>query len=179
MTNGGTKKKQRTHHPRIHKGIALMEIVVFASLLAIVFIALFNVGVIALSAVSESHKKTQAAFLLEEGVEAVKFLRVGSWSNMPTFFIATDKCLTFNGSTYVLSVPAPNCAKIDGTFERVVHFWWVYRDENNDLAPLGSGSLDSGTLLVIVEVKWEGRQGTKTESVQFYVTNLFGVGLGS
>ena len=61
---------------------------------------------------------------------------------------------------------------VDNIFERIFTIENVGRDANDDI--IGSGGInDPDTKKIVVSVSWRGRNGTTTESMSTYITNLF------
>jgi len=110
----------------------------------------------------------QAAFLLEEGAEAVRTLRADAWSNISTLSENTDYYPVFAGGTWTLAAsPA-----MVGIFTRVVRIAPVLRDDSSKNIA-ASGTEDPDSKLVTVEVSWIEGGTTLTKTLQFYLMNIF------
>lgn len=153
-------------------GFGLLEAVVGISIISISIMSLMGVFQISHRAVSESIRKTQAAFLAEEGIEAIKTMRDSGWDdNIASASIGTGYYLEFNGTAWK-STTANHY--IDGIFERKFILESVYRDSNDDIVqPGGSGVVDQDARKAVVYISWLGRSGTTTKSISAYITNLF------
>ena len=150
-------------------GFGLIEAVAGISLVSIFIFSLMLASQLSQKIASESVKNTQAFFLLEEGVDAIKILRDTSWSsNISNLAPGTSYFFSYNGIAWVSTA---NNVYVDGIFERKFSLNNVYRDANDDIAVLGT--LDSGTKKATVSVSWQGRTGTTTKSASFYLTDLF------
>lgn len=151
------------------QGFSLVEVVIGVSILALAFLALagtFNIYVG--RAISNSHA-VKAAFLSEEGVEAVKILRDGGWAGkIATLTPGQTYYLSWNGLNWVSSV-TPEV--IDDGFYRSFKLDSVYRDSNQDIA--SSGTLDNNTKKLSVTVAWPANGATSTDLLVTYITNLF------
>jgi len=153
-----------------NKGFGLLEIAIGISIISLSIFSLTAVSNLALKLTEESARNTQASFLLEEGVEALKILRDSSWS--------IDIMPLASGTVYYLSFADHNWQTtstniyIDGIFERSFVLQDVNRDINDDIVSSG-GILDSDTKKIIVSVSWRSRNSTTTQSVSAYIVNLF------
>jgi Tfp pilus assembly protein PilV len=147
-------------------GFFLVEVVVATAVIAIVLVALLGAISKSVQVSTLALQKTQAAYLLDEGAEAVKFIRNGSWDSIVAVADDTPYYLSLTGSTWTLTtVPA----SIDG-FTRTVVFSSVYRDGQSDIAT--SGAVDGGTRKAVISVSWQGQNGEVTESLPLYITNF-------
>jgi len=150
-------------------GIGLIEAVAGVSIVSVFIFSLMLASQLSQKIVGESVRNTQASFLLEEGVDAVKIIRDTSWSSgIGNLAAGTNYFFSYNGTTWISTV---SNIYIDGIFERKFVLNNVYRDANDDIA--ASGTLDSGTKKATVSVSWRGRTGTTTKSASFYLTDLF------
>lgn len=154
------------HYTR--KGFATVEILIASTIISVTLIALVLATGRAVDLSIESVGRVQASFLLEESAESVKLIRDNAWSAISGLTIGTTYYLNFTGGTWTLTTTNPGA--IDG-YTRTIVFSNVYRDGNDDIAV--SGTLDAGTKLVTSTVSWNGVSGPKTESMQFYVANIF------
>ncbi len=146
-----------------------MEIVIGLSV-----ITLFLFGVLAVARLSarlsqENANNIKAAFLLEEGTEALKILRDAGWTaNIASLAVASDYYFSFNNSQWQADA---SDVFIDGIFERKFRLENVYRDGQDRIAD--SGSLDPNTKKVSLSVSWRQRSATTTKTISTYLTNLF------
>lgn len=159
-------REKRIHS---HKGFSLLEAILAVSIFAAVFLAVTGTyGIYIRSAVGNT-PRVQAAFLSEEGIEILRFLRDNGWAaSFGSFTSNTPYGFEFNaGSWTTISSP-----EYIGSFERTFKVYDVYRDTNDDIA--SSGTLDSDIKKATVFVRWPTRSGTTTASSTTYFTNLFG-----
>ncbi|MFY9461907.1 MAG: hypothetical protein WAP51_01760, partial [Candidatus Sungiibacteriota bacterium] len=113
----------------------------------------------------------QAAFLSEEGIEAVKGLRDADWdTKIASLTPDTDHWLVFSGDAWALTSTAQPFA--DKRFDRRVRISAVGRDSSDDIVGSG-GAIDSGTKKITVSVAWFDRGATTTATLSTYITNLF------
>jgi len=92
--SGYSMKKYR------QQGFNLLELLVALGVFVTVVIAFFGVVAISLRAMNRATAKVQTAFLLEEGVEALKLLRDISWQeNIKSQVVEYNQCLRFDASS--------------------------------------------------------------------------------
>ncbi len=151
------------------KGGMMVEVLVAV---AIITIAVLSATAVAQKSVTVSRQSThnlQAAFLLEEGAEAVRVLRDDNWTNISSLVSGTTYYPTFSGGTWTLSTTANT---ID-SFTRTVVLADVNRDGvSGDIVSSG-GTLDAGTKFVTVTVTWSEGTNNLSKTLSFYITNLF------
>lgn len=63
------------------RGFSLLELLVVAAVFVTALVSIIGVSPFVVRAVARAADRTQAAFLLEEGVEAVRYIRDASWKN--------------------------------------------------------------------------------------------------
>lgn len=151
------------------RGFSLIEVLVGLAIFVIIVVSVYGSVTVANKAVNKAGEKRQAAFLLEEGVEAVRRMRDAGWDAKIKDRTASY-CLNFVGSQFTLDDP---CSQIDSTFTRTAIFNNVCRaDESgkkSDIVSCPGAYTDSDIKKVTVTVTWKGY----TESVDFYLANLF------
>lgn len=74
---------------------------------------------------------------------------------------------TFTGGTWTLSTTPTT---VDG-FTRTVVFSNAYRNGSNILS--SSGTLDANTRKITVNIAWTDPMGSKSDSLTFYLSNIF------
>lgn len=153
----------------IPKGFGLIEIVVGSTILTISLIAISGYFQKALQLNQDSGKTVQASFLLEEGIEVVKFFRDTSWLNISGLIVGTSYFLQFDGAKWATT---SSNVFVDNVFERKLVINNVSRDANDDIVSSG-GTEDMDTKKVTVSVSWLGKNGTTTKSISTYLTNIF------
>lgn len=136
-----------------------------------VLLALGQIGQFTFRVVDESNLKLRAAFLAEEGLEAVRILRDTSFTaNIAPLNLAQDYYLTFTAGAWQLgATPAP---LVDNIFDRRVVLSAVYRDSSDAITTTG-GTLDPNTKKITVQVSWSHRGRQATNAISTYLTNLF------
>lgn len=152
-----------------NNGFSIAEIVVAVAVIALSIFGFLTVAGVSLKTLRANTNNIQAAFLLEEGVEAVRILRDSGWdANVSPLNAETNYYLSFNGTTWEATTTN---IFIDNFFERKFIADNVYRDSNDDIAV--SGTLDPSTKKIIVSVSWLSQTGTTTKSISTYMTKLF------
>lgn len=154
---------------RLDKGMGLVEIVIAVFIISASFFAVVQLNVLALKAVADRNDKAYALTLAQEGMEGVRNLRDGSWTNhiAPLTFGATYYLITSSGQ-WALTTSNPGL--INGKYTRTVAVASVARDANDDITSSG-GTDDPKTKLVTVTVSW----GAPSKSVKLsgYMSDIF------
>ena len=146
----------------------MVEIVVAVAIITVSILAAMAVTQKSLSVSRRSFHSTQAAFLLEEGGEAVRILRDNNWSNISSLSVGANYYPTFSGGTWILSA-TPNTV---GIFTRAISVASVNRDNaTKDIS--SSGADDPGTKLATVSISWLEGGVTITKTLQFYIMDIF------
>ena len=149
-------------------GFGLLEVLVGLAILSVSFFALLTVSRGILVSSRETTRNLQASFLLEEGIEALRFIRDQGWTTYITPLSGTSS-LAFNAESGWSTTAPPEV--IDVIFLREFGVYDVYRDGDDDIAD--SGTLDTNTKKFSVAVSWQGPNGTTTRMVSTYLTNYF------
>ncbi|TSC71095.1 MAG: Uncharacterized protein G01um101470_747 [Parcubacteria group bacterium Gr01-1014_70] len=132
------------------KGFGIIEVLVAAVIVSLVLVGVHATTTQALRLVHQSTKRTQAAFLAEETVEAIRSLRDESWStNIAPLTSGTNYFLAWNGTKWITTTTN---TLIDGIFERKFVLANVNRDANDDIAT--TGTLDPDTKKATITVLW-------------------------
>lgn len=150
-------------------GFGIAEIVAAVAIIALSIFGLLSVAGVSLKTLRNNTANIQAAFLLEEGMEAAKTLRDSGWDgNVAPLSAGINYYFEFNGVTWKATTTN---TFIDGTFERKFAVDNVNRDGNDDIAPVGT--FDPNTKKITVSVSWLTPNGTTTRSISSYITKLF------
>jgi Tfp pilus assembly protein PilV len=147
-------------------GFFLIEVIVAASVIATVLILLIGAIQSTVEVSQRALERTQAAYLLEEGAEAVKTIRDNAWSNISGLANGTTYYLSWGGSSWSLTTTA---GTVD-TFTRSIVCSAVTRDGNDDIA--ASGTTDTGTKKCTITVAWSAPSGTQTQGLTFYLSDI-------
>ncbi len=148
-------------------GFLMVEVLVAASIITASVLAAMAVTQKSISVSRQSLHTSQAAFLLEEGAEAVRILRDNNWTNISGLTAGTTYYPLFTGGTWTLSATANQV----GIFTRTVVLSAVNR--NATTGDVGSGSNDAGTRLATVTVSWTEGGTAHSKTLSFYITDIF------
>ena len=152
-----------------NRGIALIEIVIGAAIISTGILAASSAYSNYVSFAFANQKNVQAAFLLEEGLEVVSFLRDKGWTaNISPLSTTTTYYLAF-GSTDWATTTSPTY--VDGEFLRSITVADVRRDGTDKIS--ASGTYDPNIKKITASVSyWQGH-ATTTRSISTYVSNLY------
>jgi hypothetical protein len=149
------------------KGFGLVEVILGAAIVTLVVLATVQSYNIYINYALSNQNNLQAGFLLEEGVEAVIFLRDGGWSgNINSLTASSTYYLNFNGTTW-LSTTTP---QYTDNFLRSFVLYSVNRDANDDIS--FSGTNDPNTKLLTVTVQFPSGHSTTSKTLSTYITNI-------
>jgi len=151
----------------LSKGMGLIEVLVGATVVSLILLSVVGVLQLYLVASRNNVERVQASYILEEGVEAIRFLRDEGWSaNIDMLSIDTEYGLSFDAVNNVWEATTTQ-VEVNG-FKRVFMLSEVYR-KNSDSDIVASSSafastLDINTKKALVTVLW-GSGGTKESIV--------------
>lgn len=152
-----------------NRGITLVEVLVASAIILSAVVTLIAVHSLYLRAAFTSANAMKAAYLLEEGIEAIRYMRDASWEeNIGVLSIGTPYGIVFENGLWSGSTTAFMVDK----FERTITLNTVYRDINGDIVPT-PGTLDPGTLHLNASVSWWTGSATTTKSVSTYISNYY------
>jgi hypothetical protein len=152
------------------KGFGLIDIIIASAIISFIIFSLVQVEILSIRLSQIASDRTNAGFLIQESIEAVHFMRDGSWNGyIEPFSQGTENFLAWDGLNYVFVNETPNL--INDKFFRTIVFEEVTRDAQDDIQD--SGIVDPLTKKVIVNVSWLYRGATTTEQAEFYLTDLF------
>lgn len=151
-------------------GMSLVEIVIGASIITVGIMALISTHSLYIKYALTHDKDVQVVYLLEEGLEAVSFLRDKGWTaNIFPLTASTTYHLYYDGTSWTRGTTTEY---IDGTFVRNFAVYDVFRN-NSTQQISSSGALDPNTKKVTVNVSYLQGTGTTTQSLSKYITNLY------
>lgn len=150
------------------RGTGLVEIVIGLSIISVSFFSVVSAYNFFIKVAIRNADVTKINYLLEEEVEVVRSLRDASWANFYNLATSTDLSIVFEDGIWKATTTN---IYIDGRFERHFVLDDVYRDAGGDIAV--SGTLDEGTRKVSAFVSSSVAGATSTQSIEFYLTNLF------
>ena len=151
------------------RGSALIEIIIGAAIISSGILAAEVSYNTYLSYALGNQGSIQAAYLLEEGLEGVTFLRDKGWAGfMASLSTTTTYYLAFNVA-YWASTTTPQY--VDGLFLRSFSVSDVKRDGNDNIASFGT--YDPNIKQVTTSISyWQGH-ATTTKTLSTYITNIY------
>ncbi|MBU6370674.1 MAG: type II secretion system protein [Patescibacteria group bacterium] len=157
-----------------NKGMTLVEMLVGMAIFSVTLSALVIAANLYISNAGESLKSAKAAYLAEEGIEAVETIRDNGWSEISALSTSTSYYLSWSIASSTSGVWGTTTAatSTDG-FARTFRLGAVNRDSTGHIVTIG-GTADANTRLVTVSVAWLAKTGTTTKSLSAYITNVFG-----
>lgn len=150
----------------------MLEVLVGTAIISLALIGLVTAFNLYVRAGFANTPKVKAIYILEEGIEAVRFLRDNGWtSDIASLTTGTQYYLEFNGSIWQ-STTIPET--IDGIYQRTFRLDDAYRKiSDSDIVASTSPDvkvIDPQAREVIVRVSWG--DGNVIEMTT-YLTNLF------
>ena len=151
-------------------GFAMVEIVVGSAIILVAILAINQAYSAYVQYALANSKNAEAGYILEEGMEALKFIRDKGWTaNISKLSTTTTYYLTWNASGWATTTTPQY---VDGVFLRSVTVSDVKRDAVSDDIAV-SGYYDSGTKLITTTVAyWQGH-ATTTRSLSLYLANKY------
>src|SRR3989338_6795717 len=159
---------QQKTMPKLVCGFMMVEVIVVISIITASTIASMAVAQKSIYVSRQAVHTTEAAFLLEEGAEALRILRDNNWTNISVLIAGTNYYPTFTGGTWTLS----STLSTVGIFTRKVLIPRVKRDDvTKDISV--SGTDDPKTKLVTVTVSWSEGSAALSKTLPFYIIDIF------
>jgi len=156
---------------RAPRGFGLIEVIVGVALITLFLFGVAEVGKLGSRLIDSSGDRLQTAFLLEEGIDALRGIRDTGWSSgIAPLVVDTDYWLVFDGVRWTHSTSSRPF--IDGRFDRRFKLSQAQRNASDDIVSSG-GTVDPDIRKIAVSVSWQERGATTTMSVSTYITNLF------
>ncbi len=155
-------------HNSNERGVGLIEIVIAVFVISASLFSVLQLSVFALKATADRANKAKAVVFAQEGMEAVRNIRDGSWTNnIAPLSFGTTYYLTTSGSQWALTQTNPGA--LDGKFTRAIVLENVSRDSNSNIVSAG-GTNDINTKKATVTVTWS----SPAKSVQLvaYLMNI-------
>ena len=154
------------------RGISALEILVGLSIILFVLSGIVAAFQQHLSAGLRDMNQIKAAYLTEEGIEALRSLRDSSWSTFSSLTMESPYYLFYSTTTAAWEATT-TAQTIDSQFVRTFVLERVYRrNSDDDIVPLADAAaktLDPNTKKATVLVSWEDR----TMELMTYLANLF------
>lgn len=154
------------------KGVGLVEIIVAVFVFTTVLGSLIAASNLYLSGAEDNLKSAKAAYLAQEGIEAIKIFRDIKWTNISSLTASTTTYyLVWNTSSSTNNTWATTTtATTTDSFTRTFKVYSVYRDSNGRIQT--SGTLDAYTRKAVVSISWLSKKGTTTKTLSSYITNV-------
>ncbi|OHB15196.1 MAG: hypothetical protein A2431_03230 [Candidatus Zambryskibacteria bacterium RIFOXYC1_FULL_39_10] len=151
-------------------GFSLVEVIVAVSIAVFSILAVWQTYTFFIKLSFSNPALFQASFLAEEGIEAIKFMRNGSWdSNIAPLSVDSPYSLVFDGNNWQATT---TISMIDTRFDRRIYLFDTFRDNFGNISE--TGTPDSNTRKVKVIVSWQKDAGaTSTKEITTYVSNIF------
>lgn len=150
--------------------MTIVELVVAVAIVAVFVVVVANSYAVLLRLAFSNTQKIKAVFLLEDTLEAVKFLKTANWQeHIQPLQSESDYFLSFNGNSWAVS---DENVFIDGLFERKFILEDVYRDGAGQIVDPASGNLDESTKKVTAFVSWQKGSATTTRLMSTYIAEL-------
>jgi Tfp pilus assembly protein PilV len=165
-------------YPKIYNkksGVSIVEVLIASAIIMTSVVAIMGVygGLTSISIRNTS--KVQAGMLLDEGAEALRFMRDVSWnSNIDPLIDGTVYTLywDYSVSNYGWRATSTNNL-IDNQFSRTFVLSAVNRDSTSFDIVTSGGVLDSGTRKATLTVEWNDGVATSTKSIIMYLFNTY------
>ncbi|MES2623479.1 MAG: hypothetical protein V4576_03685 [Patescibacteria group bacterium] len=158
-------------YAQLHSGMSVVEIIIASAIISLSMISIAVVYGNFISLSTQNTAKVQAAFLLDEGVEAIKTMRGEKWTNIASTTASTTYYFIWQTDKWRATTTP---AVIDKIFIRTFVVSPVYRDVSTfNILPNTSGTLDPGTKKVDITVKWPEKGATSTRTTSMYIFNLY------
>lgn len=151
-----------------NNGFALIEIIIGAAIVSLGVLAVVNSFNTYVRYAFTNQYNIQTAYLLEEGVEVMRFFRDKGWtSNIKGFSTTTTYYLTFNSTWATTTTPQ----YVDGRFLRSVTVSDVKRNGSDEIDTVGT--YDPNTKRITVTVEYADRSATTTRTLSAYISNIY------
>lgn len=157
---------------KFNSGFTLIEILIAISALGIIVVSIAQMSQLFLHSARLSSSRVEAAFLLQEGAEALRHLRDTSWHDfIDTITTGTPNYILFTSGTYETTTTEPML--LGGRFARSITLYDVFRDATTqDIVETG-GVLSTSTKRVEIIAAWRQGQTTTTETVELFLSDIF------
>ncbi len=148
-----------------------MEIIIGTTIISLSLVGLITSFNLFVSTGLSNTQKVQAVYILEESIEAFRYIRDDGWTaNISTLSKNVSYNLAFDGSNWEATTTS---ALIDNVFDRTITIVDVYRRDSDDdiIASTSpdSKTLDPNTVQVTASVSWDEDEVNATT----YFTNIF------
>lgn len=155
------------------KGFGLVEVIVAIFIFTLILGLLITASNMYISGAGDNLKSAKAAYLAEEGIEAVKIIRDTGWNNISAFSDNTNYYLYFDMSSSTNNIwkATTTASSVDSIYIRIFKTSPVYRDSNGRIVTTG-GILDTNSKQISVSISWPSKIGTTTKTLSTYIANI-------
>ena len=157
------------------RGVSMVEVLIASAIIMTSVVSILGVysGLTTISLRNTS--KVQAGMLLDEGAEALRFMRDVSWSaNIAPLTASTTYWLYWDYSTSTYGWRATTTQVIiDDQFNRSFVLTPVYRDATTFNIVQSGGTVDTGTRKAIITTSWFDKTSTTSKSIIMYLYNTY------
>lgn len=131
-----------------YKGISILEVVVAAAILLILTTSIAGAWQSYIKLTRISNERTQAALLLEEAADGLRFLRDNGWAaNINSQSTNTAFGISWNGTSYQFDT-TPQL--INNLYNRTVTFSRVSRDVQDNISSSGTDDAKTRKVSILV-----------------------------
>lgn len=152
------------------KGISIIEIVIAAGIIAISVTGIAGAIQIYSKIVYQNTRQAQAVISLDEGAEAIQYLRDVSFdTEIDSRTLEQEYSIYWNGTGYELGTTT---ILLPYDMTRTVTFSEVRRDASDQIV-LSGGTVDSNTKKATITITWPYKDEIKTLTSQMLVHNTY------
>lgn len=157
------------------RGVSVVEVLIASAIIMSSVVAILGVYSGLTSISLRNTAKVQAGMLLDEGAEALRFMRDVSWaSNISPLVNGTTYWLFWDYSTSTYGWRATTSPIIiDDQFERSFVMSQVNRDVSTFDIVSSGGTVDAGTRKATITTSWFDKTSTSSKSIVMYLYNTY------
>lgn len=153
-----------------NRGIALVEVLIGSAIISVGILALSTSYATYVNYALSNQKNVQASYLLEEGLEAITFLRDKGWSaNITPLSTSTTYYISWNGTYWATTTTAQY---VDGQFLRSISMGDVRRGSNDRISTT-TGTVDPNSKQITVTIDYFQGHATSTQVMSTYISNIY------
>ncbi len=158
-----------------NRGISIIEVLIASAIIMTSVVSIMGVYGGLTSIAIRNTAKVQAGMLLDEGAEALRFMRDVSWNaNINPLINGTTYTLYWDHTVANYGWRATTTRDmIDDQFDRTFVLSTVNRDSTTYNIVNSGGVLDSGTRKATISVSWFDGTATSTKSIIMYLFNTY------
>jgi Tfp pilus assembly protein PilV len=150
-------------------GFGLIEVVIGVSIITTGIVALIASYTVYVNYAFSNMENVQAAYVAEEGLEAMTFIRDNGWTtNIVPLSTTTTYYLVFESNIWKATTTPQY---VDGSYLRKITLGDVRRDSGGEIVSSG-GTVDTDSRLITSRVEYFQGKATSTRSISTYLTNI-------